>query len=108
MDENQSESNEGKYSVSVNILWSRRRFCIVILQHQVLLHIIALSFYMHNGLSIYQRKYCKNTFLSLLRVVNIQSSSSEQHYYGRSRKNPMYFRIAIKLAKAHQYLLLWL
>ena len=40
-----------------------------------------LKHYMHNGLSIYQTKYCKTTFLGLARPIlhNIQSSSSGQN-----------------------------
>jgi len=65
---------------------------------------------MHNGLSIYQTKYCKTTFLALPCLSYIlfnrpvvgntalltQKSQIKQHYY----------RIATKLAKAYQYLLL--
>jgi len=41
-----------KYQVSVNILKWLRMFCVVILQHQVLLHIIPLTYEMHNGLCL--------------------------------------------------------
>jgi len=45
-------------------------------------NIIKLKHYMHNGLSIYQTKYCKTTFLALpwlLILHTIQSSSSGQN-----------------------------
>jgi len=34
---------------------------------------------MHNGLSVYQKKCCKTTFLAYPTVHNIQSSSSGQN-----------------------------
>jgi len=61
---------------------------------------------MHNGLSIYQTKYCKTMFLALacLSYINInrpvvgrtallRQKSQQTHYY---------YRIATKLAKAYQ------
>jgi len=65
---------------------------------------------MHNGLSIYQTKYCKTTFPALPCLSSIifnrpvvgktallRQKSQQTHYY---------YRIATKLAKAYQYLLL--
>jgi len=65
---------------------------------------------MHNGLSIYQTKYCKTTFLAFPclsyiqfnrpvvgKIALLRQKSQQTHYY---------HRIATKLAKAYQYLLL--
>jgi len=65
---------------------------------------------MHNGLSTYQIKYSKTTFLALPclsyiifnrpvvgKTALLRQKSQQTHYY---------YRIANKLAKAHQYLLL--
>jgi len=66
---------------------------------------------MLNGLSIYQTKYCKTTFLALPRlsyiilnrpvvgkVTLLRKKSQQTHYY---------YRIVIKLSKAYQYPLLY-
>jgi len=65
---------------------------------------------MHNGLSIYQTNYYKTAFLALPclsyilfdrpvvgKTALLRQKSQQTHYY---------YRIAIKLAKAYQYLLL--
>jgi len=65
---------------------------------------------MHNGLSIYQTKYCKTTFLAspclcyilfdrpaVGKTVLLPQKPQQTHYY---------YGIATKLAKACQYLLL--
>jgi len=65
---------------------------------------------MHNGLSIYQIKYCKTTFLALSclsyilfnrpvvgKTTLLRQKSQQTHYY---------CRIATKLANAYQNLLL--
>jgi len=66
--------------------------------------------YMHNGLSIYQTKYCKTTFRAspcpsyilfnrpVVGKTALLRQKSQQTYY--------YYRTATKLAKAYQYLLL--
>jgi len=59
-----------KYPVSINILTSLRIFCIIILQHQVLLHIIAFKVSICSVLCIYQTKCCRITFLALPRLAN--------------------------------------
>jgi len=69
-----------------------------------------LKRYMHNGLTIHQAKYCKTTFLSLPCLSSIlfnrpvvgktallRQKSQQTHYY---------YKIATKLAKVYQYLLL--
>ena len=69
-----------------------------------------LKQYVHNELSIYQTKHRKTTFLALPRVSSItfnrpvvgkttllRQKSQQTHYY---------YRIATKLAKTYQYLLL--
>ena len=65
---------------------------------------------MHNGLSIYQTKYCKTTFLALpcptyilltrpvVGNTALLRQKSQQTYY--------YYKVATKLTKAYQYLLL--
>jgi len=68
---------------------------------------------MHNGLSIYQIKYCKTTFLALPlpplsyiifdrpvtgKITLLCQKSQQTHYH---------YRIATKLAKIYQYLLLY-
>ena len=65
---------------------------------------------MHNGLSIYQTKYCKTTFLALLRLSYIISYhlavGKTALLRQKSQQTHYYYRIATKLAKAYQYLLL--
>jgi len=69
-----------------------------------------LKRYIHNGLSIYQTKYCKTTFRALPclssmlfnrpvvgKTALLRQKSQQAHYY---------YRIANKLAKAYQYQLL--
>jgi len=64
----------------------------------------------HNVLSIYQTKHCKTAFLDLPRLyyitfnrlvvaktICLRQKSQQTHYY---------YRIATKIAKAYQYLLL--
>jgi len=65
---------------------------------------------MHNGLSIYQTKYCKNTFLALPCLSSILFSrpvvSKTALLRQKSQHSHYYYRIATKFAKAYQYLLL--
>jgi len=73
-------------------------------------NIIKLKSYMHNGLNIYQTKYCETTFLALPclcytlfnclvvgKTALLRQNLQQSHYY---------YRIVTKLAKAYQYLLL--
>jgi len=73
-------------------------------------NIIKLKRYMRNGLSIYQTKYCKTTFLTMPILYSIQLSSSGQNNIitPEVATNPLLlqYRLATKLAKAYQYLLL--
>jgi len=67
---------------------------------------------MQNGLSIYQTKYCKTTFLVLTRLSYITFNCQvmgKKHCYvlrQKSQQTHDYYRIATKLAKPYQYLLL--
>ena len=81
--------------MSRNLLKSLRMFCIIILQHQVLVDIIAFNIcitdfnicisYMHNESCIYQTKNCRTTFVALPRLAclifngqdNINKSKSQ-------------------------------
>jgi len=69
-----------------------------------------LKLYMHKGLSIYQTKYCKTTFLVspclcyilfnrpvVGKTALLRQKSQQTHYY---------YRTATKIAKAYKYLLL--
>ena len=64
------------------------RFTLSLLKISVSSQIFPYIHYMHNGLSIYQTKYCKTTFFAFPRLAsfNIQSSSGGQNknYYVRS------------------------
>jgi len=65
---------------------------------------------MHNGLSIYPTKYCTTTFLALPRlsyiVFNRPVVNKTTLLRRNSQQTQYYCRIATKLAKAYQYLLL--
>jgi len=65
---------------------------------------------MHNGLSIYQIKYCKTTFLTLpclsYILFNRPVVGKTSVLRLKSQQTHYYYRIATKLAKAYLYLLL--
>ena len=65
---------------------------------------------MHNGLSIYQTKCCKTTFLALPRLSYITFNrpvvGKTALLRQKSQQTPYYYRIASKLVKQCQYL--WL
>jgi len=65
---------------------------------------------MQNGLSIYQTKYYKTTFLALpclsYVILNRPVVGKTTLLCEKSQHTHYYFRIANKLAKAYQYLLL--
>jgi len=65
---------------------------------------------MHNGLAIYQNKYCKNTFLVLPHLVYVIFNRPVVGKTTLLRQNLQqthdYFRIATGLAKTYQNLLL--
>jgi len=73
-------------------------------------NIIKLKHYTLNGLSIYQTKYCKTTFLALPRlsyiIFNCPVVGKAMSLHQKSQQTHYYYRIATKLAKAYQYLLL--
>jgi len=64
---------------------------------------------MHNGLSIYQHRYCKATFIALPRLAYIICNRlvvGKTTLLRQKSKKTLHFRIATKLAKAYQYVLL--
>jgi len=65
---------------------------------------------MHNGLSIYQTKYCKSTFLALPRlsyvIFNRPVVSKITLLRQKSQPTYFYYGIATMLAKTYPYLLL--
>jgi len=65
---------------------------------------------MYNGLSIYQVKHCKTMFLTLPRlsykIFNRPVVGKSTLLCQKSQQTHSYYRIAKKLAKAYQYLLL--
>jgi len=65
---------------------------------------------MHNGLSIYRNKYRKTMFLALPRlsyiIFNRPVGDKAMSLRQKSQQTHYYYRIATKLAKAYQYLLL--
>jgi len=65
---------------------------------------------MHNGLSIYQTKYCKTTFLALpylsYILLNGPAVGKTALLRQKSQQTHYSYRVATKLAKAYQYLLL--
>jgi len=65
---------------------------------------------MHNGLSTYQTKYCKITFLALPRlsyiIFNRPVVGKTKLLREKSQQTHYYYTIATKRAKAYQYLLL--
>jgi len=65
---------------------------------------------MYNGLSFYQTTYCKTTFLTLPRVTYIIFNrpvvGKATLLRSKSQQTHCYYRIATKLAKAYQYVLL--
>jgi len=69
-----------------------------------------LKRYIHNGLSIYQTKYGKTKFLAspyqCYILLNRQVVGKTALLRLKSQQTHYYYRIATKLAKAHQYLLL--
>jgi len=69
-----------------------------------------LKRYMHNGLSVYQTKYCKTTFLALPRlsyiIFNRPVVGKTKLLRQKSQQTHYYCRIATKLANAYQYPLL--
>jgi len=71
---------------------------------------ISKKHYMHNGLSIYQTKYCKTTFLAspcrCYILFNHPVVDKTSLLYQKSQQTYYYYRIATKFAKAYQYLLL--
>jgi len=71
-------------------------------------NIIKLKHNMHYGLSIYQTKYCKTMFLALSRLSYIIFNRPVVGKATLLRKSQQihYYRIATKLTKAYQYLLL--
>jgi len=68
-----------------------------------------LKRYMHNGLSIYQTKYCKTMFLASPCLCYILFNRSvvgkTALLWQKSQQTHHYYRIATKLAKAYKYLL---
>ena len=100
---------QGKYPMSKNIL-KPLRFSIVILQHKVLLHSIAFKVFLCIMKHLpNQVLYCKTRFLALPRlaylIFNRPIVGKTTLLRQKSQKN-LPFRIASKLAKAQQYLLL--
>jgi len=63
---------------------------------------------MRNGLSIYQTKFCETTFrlITTLILHNILFVHKTTLLRQNSQQTHHYCRIATKLAKAYQYLLL--
>jgi len=63
---------------------------------------------MNNGLSIYQTKYCKTTFLAspCLCYILFNRLVVGKTTLLRQKSQQIHYRIATKLAKAYQYLLL--
>jgi len=65
---------------------------------------------MHNGLSIYQTKYCKTTFLAFpclsYILFNRPVVGKTSVLRLKSQQTDYYYRIATKFAKACLYLLL--
>ena len=68
---------------------------------------------MQKELSIYQTTYCKTTFLALTRLSYITFNCQvvgKKHCYvlrQKSQQTHDYYKIATKLAKAYEYLLLY-
>jgi len=65
---------------------------------------------MHNGLSFYQTTYCKTTFLALIRlsyiIFNRPVVDKKRLLRPKLQQIHYYYRIATKLTKAYQHLLL--
>jgi len=101
VDENHPKAQE-KYPVSINILKSLSRFCIVILQHQVLLHIIAFKVSIciidqaFNTPSIVRTRFLLHHARPTWSFVQ---QWAKQHYYVRSRKKTLHFRLQLNLQK---------